>query len=66
MAELNWKPVEEQTRMYMFPNGKMTIAGVINIAITENTHRLETKDGRKFIVPSGWLAIELVMDSWSF
>lgn len=65
--KLEWKRVREQTRIYHFPDGgSFRIERVVRIAIPGTTHRLETKDGRKFIVRCGWMAIELVMKEWSF
>lgn len=66
MVKLDWQECEEQTRVYMFPSGKMTIANVTRVAVSNTTHRLETSDGRKFIIPSGWLAIEIMAADWSF
>lgn len=64
---LEWQDVNEQGRVYMFPNGNMTIANVIRVAVSKTTHRLETADGRKFIVPQGWLSVEIITDGdWSF
>ena len=60
--------VQEQVRVYHFPNGeKVTLPGVVSINVSRSgTHRLNLKDGRKVIVPSGWLAIEFDADEWTF
>jgi hypothetical protein len=63
--ELNWQDVAEQTRIYHFGNGTIRIPGVVRFAVVNSTHRLETSDGRKFIIPPGWMAIELDAENWS-
>lgn len=63
---LEFKEVKEQSRTYYFADGKLKIDRVIRIAIPGQTHRLETADGKKFIVCGGWHAIELDTPEWSF
>ncbi len=60
-------PIEQQTRRYTFPKGIIEIKNVISINISNNgTHRLNTKDGKKHIVPKGWLHIEFDAKNWTF
>lgn len=57
----------ERKRIYHFPAGTIAVENVIAVCVRPSgTHRLETSDGRKYIVPAGWLAIELDMDVWTF
>jgi hypothetical protein len=58
----------ERKRTYHFPGGQqIALENVTAILVRPSgTHRLETADGRRWIVPPGWLAIELEMDSWTF
>lgn len=56
----------ESFRKYHFPDGVFTVENVIGLCIrSSGTHRLNTADGRKFVVPAGWLAIEVGAESWS-
>lgn len=57
-----------QRRIYVYPDGfKADFFGVNAVAVSESgTHRLECKDGRKFIVAPGWKYIELFMKDWTF
>lgn len=57
----------ERKRVYRFADGKLiTYFDVMKLAVSERgTHRLELKDGRKVIVPAGFLAIELDVDNWT-
>jgi hypothetical protein len=64
---LDFISVNEQNRTYIFPNGKVTLTGVVGINVSKSgTHRLNLVDGTKFIVPSGWLAIKLDVKEWTF
>lgn len=65
MSEIVFKDVQEQARTYHFPDGKLRIERVVRIAIPGTTHRLETADGKKYIVRCGWHAIELEMEGWT-
>ncbi len=57
----------ERKRTYHFPNGKLVIENVVAICVRPSgTHRLDSADGRKWIVSSGWIAIELDVDDWTF
>jgi hypothetical protein len=57
----------EKRRVYHFANGeKVELMNVVGVCVRPSgTHRLETADGRKWIVPAGWLAIELDMEAWT-
>lgn len=56
----------EDRRTYIYPDGQFTVEGVVRLLVRPSgTHRLETADGRKFIVAAGWLAIEVVAKDWS-
>lgn len=57
----------EKSRKYHFGSGVTEIQDVCRIAVSKSgTHRLETADGKKHIVPSGWLRIELEVEDWTF
>lgn len=57
----------EIERKYVFPSGEVVLHKVKRIAVSESgTHRLETADGAKHIVPTGWIHIELEVDQWTF
>jgi hypothetical protein len=57
----------ERSREYVFPGGeRLKYQDVVALGVSSRgTHRLELKDGRKIIVPMGWLAIELDVDKWT-
>ncbi len=57
----------ERRRTYHFPGGKISVENVTAICVRPSgTHRLETSDGKKYIIPAGWMAVELDMDAWTF
>ena len=57
----------ERKRTYIFASSRVEIENVVAVGVRQSgTHRLETADGRKWIVSTGWLAIELDMDEWTF
>lgn len=61
------RDVAEQKRTYYFPDGHIALDNVVKVGISNTTHRIETKDGKKYIVPNRWIAIELSgVDKWSF
>ncbi len=68
--ELEFKELEfpENSRTYLFPDGEtVTVDGVTSIAVSESgTHRLNDEDGDKWIITTGWLAILIDADEWSF
>lgn len=59
--------IGETRRVYLFPGGTaIKVDNVTRICVRPSGgHRLETSDGRKFIIAPGWLAIEVVADRWS-
>lgn len=68
MSELTFIAVNEQSRTYTFPGGyKVALEGVVGINVSNSgTHRIDTKDGKKHIVPTGWIHIEFDADRWTF
>jgi len=59
--------VKEQNRTYTFPSGTVKLEGVTGINVSKSgTHRINTKDGKKHIVPSGWIHIEFDAPEWTF
>lgn len=57
----------EKSRTYVWPNGaRDTIENVTSICVRPSgSHRLQTADGKKHIVPTGWLRIEIDAAEWS-
>ena len=71
MNKLKWNDVEKQSRTYLFPSPEgqkstVTINNVVKVAISNTTHRLETTNGNKYIIPNGWIAIRIRAKEWSF
>jgi len=66
-VDIEFKKVSETERVYYFPNGEKIILGEIeSIGISKSgTHRINLRDGRKCIIPSGWLYITF-LGHWSF
>lgn len=59
--------VGEQSRTYHFPAGSVEIENVESINVSKSgTHRINTTDGKKHIIPSGWLHIEFDAKEWTF
>jgi hypothetical protein len=57
----------EKCRTYIFSDGEFKIHNATRLAVSERgTHRVESADGRKFIVQPKWLAIEIDCAEWSF
>ncbi len=57
----------ENKRTYVFPDMQVELVDVKRICVSSSgTHRLETADGKKHIVPKGWRHIILEMDAWTF
>jgi hypothetical protein len=56
----------EKKRTYMYADGtELSIAGVCRLRVSQSgTHYINTPDG-KYIVPKGWRAIRLDIDSWT-
>ena len=65
--ELTKLDTPERSRTYRFPDGEtVTINSVTHFLERDSgTHRLKTASGRLWIVPKGWLAIEIDADGWS-
>lgn len=56
----------EKKRTYHFPGRSITLKNVVALCVRPSgSHRLETADGRKWIVPPSWLAIELEVEAWT-
>lgn len=59
--------VHEQNRTYHFHNGKVVINNIKSINVSKSgTHRINTYDGKKHIIPAGWLHIEFDAADWTF
>lgn len=59
--------INEQSRIYTFPSGKVAINGIKSINVSKSgTHRINTDDGKKHIISSGWLHIEFDAKEWTF
>lgn len=57
----------ERRRTYHFGSDKIVIENVTAICVRPSgTHRLETSDGKKWIVDGTWDAIELDVPAWTF
>lgn len=57
----------EKTRSYHYADHTMTIHDVVAVCVRPSgSHRLETADGKKWIVLPGWEAIELDVPEWTF
>lgn len=57
----------ERYRTYIFKGGgQVSIPDVVAICVRPSgNHRLNTKDGKKWIIPAGWLAIKIDAETWS-
>ena len=66
MDMIKLDPIETR-RTYYFPNEQeVTIRNVNAMRISPSgRHRLETTDGKKFIINKGWLAIEIHTAAWT-
>lgn len=59
--------VNEQSRTYHFAQRSFTLVGVMSINVSKTgTHRINTLDGKKHIIPPGWLHIEFDATDWTF
>lgn len=60
--------VHEQKRTYHYSDGTTdTIDGVVSINVSKSgTHRINTVDGKKHIVPPGWRRISFEAADWTF
>jgi hypothetical protein len=67
VAKPSFIKVQEQDRTYHFPHGKVTLMGIDSINVSKSgTHRINTIDGKKHIIPPGWLHIEFNAPEWTF
>jgi len=66
--KLIFTEVNEQNRTYVFPGNEIVmIADVVSINVSKSgTHRINTKDGRKHIIPTGWVHIVFDAENWTF
>lgn len=66
---IEMKPVKgEKSRTYHFSDGSsFTIVGVTFLCVRPSgNHRVQSKDGKKFIIPPTWIALEIEADAWDF
>lgn len=69
MSEIKWTELNppERRRTYHFQNESFTFENVVRIEVRESgKHRLETANGRKAFVNTGWLCLEIEADGWTF
>ena len=57
----------EKSRTYIWPNGfRDTLENVVAFcARPSGTHRLETADGKKHVVATGWCRVEIDVEAWT-
>lgn len=60
--------IKEQNRTYYFPGeNHISLNKVQSINVSKSgTHRINTADGKKHIIPFGWIHIEFEADDWTF
>lgn len=57
----------EKSRTYIFSETAYTIHNVVKLCVRPSgNHRLEDKDGKKYIIKADWLAIEIDAEQWDF
>jgi hypothetical protein len=69
MNAINWTELNppERTRTYYFRTRELTFENVTRVEVRESgKHRIETADGRKAFVNTGWLWMEIEADNWTF
>lgn len=67
MPEFNTLKFPERVRRYHFVGYTVVLYDVRRIAVSKSgTHRLETGDGKKHIIPTGWFHIEFEAADWTF
>jgi len=60
-------PQPERSRVYHYADHSRRIENVVAVAVRPSgNHRLETVDGKRWIVAPGWEAIEIDADDWTF
>jgi hypothetical protein len=68
MPTIKWTEFNppERKRTYHFPTSNVSFVNVRRIEFRESgKHRIETADGRKALVNTGWDWIELDIDDWT-
>lgn len=57
----------ERSRKYHFADGTFVkFKNVVKLYVSSRgTHRLETTDGKKYLIPAGFRYIELDADKWT-
>lgn len=67
-VKMNYFEIPERKRKYVYPDGTYyELLEVLALAVSSlGTHRLKLSDGTHIIVPTGWIAIELDIDNWSY
>lgn len=67
--EIKWTILNppERSRKYVFPNGdELEIKNVAKIEVRDSgKHRIETTDGKKYFVNTGWFWMEIETDDWT-
>ncbi len=68
MSSIKWTELNppERRRTYHFSGYSVTFENVLKIEVRESgKHRIETADGRKAFVATGWFCLEIDVDEWS-
>lgn len=68
MADIKWTVLNppERVRIYHFPRHGLRIQNVTKVEVRDSgKHRVETSDGKKFFVNTGWDWIEIDTDEWT-
>lgn len=53
-------PKTESSRVYVFVGARIKLENVIELCIgSSGIHKLKTNDGKKHIIASGWIHIEI-------
>jgi hypothetical protein len=69
MSEIKWTEIKgEKSRSYKFPSGDvLRFDNVVRIEVRESgKHRIETADGEKAFVNTGWIWLKIEADEWTF
>lgn len=69
-GNLNFRDIDpvENRRVYIFPNNqRIIVENATKLAIADSgVHRLETANGEKYVIPTGWLGIKINSKAWPF
>lgn len=68
MADINWRVLKtvERVRIYYFPRHTLRIQNVAKIEVIHSgKHRIETVEGKKYFVGTGWDYMEIDTDEWT-